>query len=688
VQNAGTTRNKVNQKQINSVNVNIVRDPKLKWFQQQIVTRYLGLSVDLDSKDDTKVAFCSGCASLVTKIYEVYKEFRAVELQLSTKLEELGEIMIEKSKMGESCLSRRSLNGRGNAYIEKVRNVIAQDLMLKRRKLELELDTASLNEDKDCQEGEDLSATKNCDEEEEVVVKSEVEPLGDIDDQPSAMDNIMDEDSSSFNPPAESGQDKPPRSRPSDKNEECNHDDSESEASDSDASYIAAADEVDASESESDSGSDVSCQEDSEDSHRETKTKTMKRRKSPNLSKTEAKRTKTTKPSETETIPEPEKPKFSFNDYIEGPFHCESCDKPYERWQVFWKHLTRVHEEPATEKHINCPFCWTSYAYHQTFSYHLKSKHEETLTKPVFSCDAEFADSNTITTIQLACDQSFMTMEELNTHLLTHSEKIFYCSCKWGFLSPDMLELHKLNHIRSIRGNLKCPKCDIVSAGFAKLTDHFNLRHGAKLLIRKCPICPTSCLSRIALQTHLKNHETGKITPARPHVSSGPQVCELCGMTYKGAKADERLQRHMQKIHSGAEIICDICQQVFTFGIQYDRHLKNAHSISKLTCEVCHKELGSTRRLREHMNIVHSAQPENHLCQHCGNNFKTKRYLQRHIVWMHKELTDVQGKHVCECGEKFHRIELFKRHKKTPCQKTKVENPDGRNDFGVWGAQT
>ncbi|CAL8128508.1 unnamed protein product [Orchesella dallaii] len=675
----------------------------------RILTSYLNLSADLGlpAIQGKGTLFCSSCASLINSLYGDYKELRAVELRLSSKLGNIGEVMMQKPKLGESLLKKlaeqfmilkKKGGGQGTetSYVQKGRNVIAQELVLKGKKAELELEwgylddktengcqTQQVEDDREEEEEDERPANANRKEERDgehaIKIKTEV-----------VDDGFDDFDESFLNSPAVNSPVNP--SKTNNGNEKA--DDNEKE--DSDSSYDGA-NEI---PSEADDDSDNSDGNWSSDADKKRGKQATKRKKASTTTQTQIKPTaKRRRSAEAEyeyiqsrtgdeSFSNRTSKKLGVED-SDGPFHCDQCGKDYDKWQHFWKHLTRIHEEPAQEKTVNCPFCWMSFAFPQSFSYHLKARHEETISKKVFTCDADYAEEDIVdpSTPRFGCDESFEKIEELNSHLETHTslEKIYHCpKCNCGFLNPHMRELHELLHIRGYRGNHKCPKCGIFSAGFSKFRDHYNLRHGAKLLIHKCHLCSATCLSRVSLRNHLKAHDTGKL-PLRsssstiPSLSSGPQVCELCGQQYKGAKADVMLERHMKRIHSGSEITCSICSKVFHYGIQYDKHMKSEHQISKLPCSICKKELGSTRRLREHMNIVHAAEPEQHLCPHCGATFKTVRYLQRHIVWMHKELVEVKGKHVCErCGERFHRIELFTRHKKiNNCQKMEEEEEMG-----------
>ncbi|CAL8128510.1 unnamed protein product [Orchesella dallaii] len=618
----------------------------------RILTDYLQLSAaDLQQLSSPKASvFCTSCSETINTICDVYNELRLVELRLSSKLGELGELMMVKPKLGalvNQLLLRQEEGTGSSSYVEKLRNLVAFKCATKGREVELHRDLlVDKNERHEgggrYSDGDD-DAEEDCEEDTLPRVKVKVEITNSDDDYdyeaeddfvPDLDDELLDDKDKiePDEPQATSSQRATKRSE-----DRCNTLKNE-KAKDSEEVELIQTD------------SDCEWSDDAE---------IDKKKRSP-------KKAKTMKRIGTTTTGPPGGSKRKKLDNEGTNSSCQLCNKSF-KGSEFGKHLY-IHEMNVkeTDKKIQCNFCHSAFAFPQTFEYHLKIRHGE--TKLVFPCEED------------ECESSFDSVDDLNSHLKTHSSEIHLCStCNWGFLNVNMKDLHELSHLRSVRGNYPCSKCGRVLHGFPKFRDHYNLRHGAKLKNHKCSKCNLTFLSRTNLRTHEKKHEKGTLG----QVLHPPQCCEVCGRIYEGSRAQELLDRHMKNKHVGEkELSCNICDTPFEFDRHLDKHLKTEHGLEKIPCPKCNKTLGSTRTLREHMRIVHADEPEQHLCPHCGSVYKDFRYLQRHILMQHPDLIIDEGKFDCsDCGKKFRRKIMVKRHLKTcPGKREEMSLPVDVND--------
>ncbi|ODM93601.1 putative zinc finger protein [Orchesella cincta] len=575
--------------------------------------------------------FCVQCISMISNACDVYKEFRAIEVHLSKQLGELGELMMGEKKMSEGLsnsfketLTRLEIrvSGRIPGYVEKVRNVVALKCALKGREIELEHDHRPLENKKTVNVEEGYHAEKEIH-----YIKVELE--SDADDSP--MEGGFDDDRSEQSFPNDSDTVQV-KQMGGDKNVE---------------------------NSELSSVSSSSHSSDSEFVEHSSSTRKPRKKK---LHK------KAIHPSQESAIGgirkklEGVKAKSKAGQGVDNDVECNCnlCGMPFENMVLFGRHLL-IHEDREPLKNIACHYCWMSFALPQSYDNHLKTRHSDK-AELKFCCDNE------------QCEElSFGSTEELNEHLKTHSEEVHICiKCNWGFLDFGMLELHRLIHLKSVRGNFPCPKCTCILHGFPKLRDHYNIRHGANMALYKCPKCSVSCVTTSNLKTHLKSHlkthENGNQSKP-PHSMYPTLSCGKCDVTFPGSvKGKERLRVHMKTMHSEVKHPCPVCQEIFISERAMERHMKQTHQTTRMSCKFCNKECASRVSLKKHIATIHPSNPEEHLCQYCGNVFSNRQYVLQHIRVVHKELFEGQGKNVClNCGEKFHILGLLKKHSKT-CQ--------------------
>ncbi|CAL8118667.1 unnamed protein product [Orchesella dallaii] len=373
----------------------------------------------------------------------------------------------------------------------------------------------------------------------------------------------------------------------------------------------------------------------------------------------------------------PRKRKYEPGADSDTPVCCNLCGAMFNTTSLLASHLNQKHE---TEKgDIKCCFCWMSFTFEQTYNAHLRLKHKranETMEE-LFKCDST------------ECGLSFGDLTGLNEHLMVHtdSDKIHHCSvCNHGFISKSFMNYHELVHTRPVRGLITCPQCQKVVHGLQNFMDHFNFKHGEKLELYKCPKCDQKLSSERVLNWHLKWHKKKEESDpeaevnvvickscgkkckdkeeleAHNKIQHPPKICSECGAQFKNK---ELLRRHMTSEHTTRKYTCSICGEVFHFIKRYDKHMQNVHNVTGFQCSICNKTFTFRHSLTHHMKILHADNKETHLCQQCGDTFTSSSYLTEHIARKHfsEEQAENDGRHACPyCEKRFIRIFHVQKH--------------------------
>ncbi|CAL8128748.1 unnamed protein product [Orchesella dallaii] len=327
-------------------------------------------------------------------------------------------------------------------------------------------------------------------------------------------------------------------------------------------------------------------------------------------------------------------------------FSCSHCTEVFTSIYHLKNHLDDL-ESKKEDKPNQCCFCWQSFALDESHELHLKMKH----TNSSFPCH------------ESTCRLSFLKLEELNDHLLSHStspsENLHFCSkCNWGFLSAPLLTLHELAHTPKTKSIYTCSKCDKTFAKIVGYQDHYNSKHGDKVNFHRCSNCDSSFPSTHHLKKHMITHDETKVSSVDDADvdKDNPLRCPQCQKVFQD---ESRLRLHLW-YHTSRSC----CGKKFRKFEHYSRHMKQIHNEDKvINCHICQAPLRSNSSLHKHLRIMHGSQMKDHLCSFCGKGFRHKHYLSDHITRSHPEEVPKEGKHSCpHCAQRFHLNFKLRRH--------------------------
>ncbi|CAL8068627.1 unnamed protein product [Orchesella dallaii] len=259
--------------------------------------------------------------------------------------------------------------------------------------------------------------------------------------------------------------------------------------------------------------------------------------------------------------------------------------------------------------------------------------------------------------------------------------------------SPPENEIRKKVHKKTI-----CEECGL-SLNKSSMKEHKHLFHNpTEVSLHKCPKCEKEFATAKILFDHFLNlHDNGKIPTNssrqqdqddRDSVlieikkeSKRPFICKECG---KDFKYKTHCKLHIQKVHLGERIVCEVCGKeeqtlVNLWSHKVEKHpeidtpppkgliiceycskpmlsnlpdhLRAAHpdkyqqfvekkqnkkieGASKINCPECNASIRFDS-LKRHMRNVHGCGSKAFPCQHCGKEFKEKYHLNEHIRLLH-----------------------------------------------------
>lgn len=195
---------------------------------------------------------------------------------------------------------------------------------------------------------------------------------------------------------------------------------------------------------------------------------------------------------------------------------------------------------------------------------------------------------------------------ELKKHMtIRHNmKKTFFC-CDIEFVSSRSL----LRHCKEHENPITCSKCGETPPSRVLYVKHMSDEHGII----------------VSLKEKKRNKDTC--------------ICNECGKEYKGK---EKMKNHLLQVHFNSVVhICEICAIFYKTAISLQEHINREHlgiKPPKAQCTLCGKWV-QERCLTAHIKN-HTQEPVAGNCPNCGQFFKNKKNLQRHVRERHSEASN------------------------------------------------
>ncbi|KRT84467.1 zinc finger protein [Oryctes borbonicus] len=217
------------------------------------------------------------------------------------------------------------------------------------------------------------------------------------------------------------------------------------------------------------------------------------------------------------------------------------------------------------------------------------------------------------------CHKSAETLEDLESHFLTHELKYDCQICQERFRCLYQCSLHMNKHDYQ---DFTCCMCSFFTDKKACLLQHINNIHLKKYLYY-CGECGKGF-----------NSKPDKIEHEMLHKGVKPHVCVVCDKKFSHSRnlLEHQLTYHSAMI-SGAylENQCSICKKVFGKKSTLENHIHVKHDLKLKPhmCDKCGKCFSTNTKLILHYRTHTGFKPFG--CEFCEKTFRTKELLNEHV---------------------------------------------------------
>ncbi|XP_070508388.1 zinc finger and BTB domain-containing protein 11-like [Chironomus tepperi] len=234
-------------------------------------------------------------------------------------------------------------------------------------------------------------------------------------------------------------------------------------------------------------------------------------------------------------------------------------------------------------------------------------------------------------------------------HRETLKHRIYECFfCHTKTLGKQNARKHKcLSKFRMC----EAPGCGKKFTHQGNYSNHLISSHGLpKISAHYCPGCMTYYQMNIyQFQDHTRSCEKNKEAPEQeikcdrcyklcPNLEAYTAHKLFHGTMNLIETVDETGQKVYRKRKPQKERICDLCGKVFIDCESLRKHKVNVHLIEftgqMYYCDLCPVKKPTRRLIFDHLKSVHVI--DWHRCPTCGKDFKSRRLLARHILYMHE----------------------------------------------------
>ncbi|XP_061402531.1 zinc finger protein 624-like [Musca vetustissima] len=340
---------------------------------------------------------------------------------------------------------------------------------------------------------------------------------------------------------------------------------------------------------------------------------------------------------------------------------CDKCGKTFQSKYNLSKHIENEHIRVAAEP-LQCLICNTWYRNPDGLKAHQKNMHSNTDTE--HRCHI--------------CHKVSTTHRALLRHInFNHvRERKFKCTmCEKAFKRSQDLKEHISVHTG--QPLYTCPKCPMTFASSANMYKHLQRSHKDEYEAQRKQKKPPNFIEQAKagtgllmggeksttkkqLQQHrrLDKEEVTATSAVSSTVSNDLPPAATIIQTDAIFPISRKLESHMLTHSEVYNSICDICGNKFKTKYTLKKHIQYYHTDAVRTdkepqqCKICFKWLRGMKGVKAHMKNIHEDPGGEHRCKICNHLSTTAKGLRVHEVFRHER----ERKHKCYlCDKAFKR---------------------------------
>nr|CAH7755136.1 unnamed protein product [Callosobruchus chinensis] len=361
---------------------------------------------------------------------------------------------------------------------------------------------------------------------------------------------------------------------------------------------------------------------------------------------------------------------------------CIYCNATYKSKRNMDNHIIRKHPDSiasVSSKIHECKYCMYKTTVKAQFSEHM-TQHYETADRCIH-CNAIYKR-------KMSLDDHILRRHP--EHIASVSNKIHECThCAFKTVMKAQLAHHMLKHPET---GITCAHCDAVYKRKEELDEHTIKKHPDAIAsvsskIYECPHCTYKTIIKRSFAGHMLEHPETDICSACIHcnaifkqksslddhiickhpdfiasVSSKIHECTHCPYktVVKSNLVHHNMLKHPETVDSNKFILCVHCNTAYSNKKNLDEHIIRIHpdciaSISSKVhqCGYCSFKTTVKGNFTSHM-LNHSETADsfklNRTCTDCNTTFKSKTYLDEHIIRKHPDFMASVSSKIHECS--------------------------------------
>ncbi|XP_058819156.1 zinc finger protein 569-like [Topomyia yanbarensis] len=323
-------------------------------------------------------------------------------------------------------------------------------------------------------------------------------------------------------------------------------------------------------------------------------------------------------------------------------------------------------DEPLIVKRIRiethgCTTCDEKFTNKSLIKFHMKSDHADDKTAPEDKIRRCFY-----------CPKAYSNYELLKIHLNFHPRNEWICP----MCGKEMKKKGKfIDHLR-MHANERHYKCDICEKDFTShkyISNHMKMHKKKGEKEDKCKSDDSSDSEFDPAEDEKEEEDDEDFNSSDKDKSSyqpnpeAPKVCPVCGETFeKVIYVKFHLESEHIPLDESTDRVhhCATCKKNYMTFEQLTNHMK-LHSEKIWSCPECKKQFRRLDKYKDHQKIHQN--DRTFLCAHCGKDFPTTKYMNRHLqTHMKEKVQKPDEEFECEvCGKKMKYKSNYTNHMKT-----------------------